>query len=615
MQISSGLFDAIILQRTAGDVSAAAITGRCAGAGAVTARVCGAAGVLAELDGAVVGQATGETFTAMLAGIPVGGPYTVTLAVGDEKLTVADVLVGDVWIAAGQSNMEGCGDLRYAATPIPQVHAFYMHDCWGVAQDPLHTLWNTVDRVHAEIFGMPPSPPSGTPLRGAGPALPFAQEMYRQTGIPQGIIACAHGGTSMAQWDPKLKRKGGGSLYGATLRRVQKNGGRVAGMIWYQGCSDASPADAALYTARMKALIRNLRNDLHSPTLPVAIVQISRLYNCGGPSPAWNAIQDQQRRLPDVIPHTTTVAAIDLALDDAIHIGAPDVNRLGARLGTAMHALVTGDPSAKPISVKKITTATNRITGTADVIVEFANVVGALQAAGRPEGLTLVDTNSAQHVYRVDLDGNRAILHTSFTPEELYSKELWYGYGMAPYCNITDAADRALPVFGPLPAGAPRALTPYVRALRVSRPEPAPHPLTALAYPANVPLQTWSTEKDFCDQHLLISGTAPRELAIYHACRFTCTEPMKLLALVGYDGPVRVWLDGQPVYHDPDGATPARPDKGSIPFAAAADSHEIIVALGTNHGLAWGIFLRFERTDLRQRQIERGDYVLPVIEG
>ena len=71
--------------------------------------------------------------------------------------------------------------------------------------------------------------------------------MHRVTGIPQGIIACADGGTSMQQWDPARKSEGGKSLYGATLRRVQKNGGKVAGVIWYQGESDADPTNAPLY--------------------------------------------------------------------------------------------------------------------------------------------------------------------------------------------------------------------------------------------------------------------------------------------------------------------------------------------------------------------------------
>ena len=154
-----------------------------------------------------------------------------------------------------------------------------------------------------------------------------------------------------------------------------------------------------------------------------------------------------------------------------------------------------------------------------------------------------------------------------------------------------------------------------MRTLRVSRPEPAAASLADLAYPATIPLQAWTSDKDFCDLHPLIGPTAPRELALYYACRITCAEPMKLLALVGYDGPVRVWIDGQPVYHDAEGHNPARADLARLPLNAAAGEHEVVVALGTNHGAAWGIFLRFERTDLTKRQLKIGNYLLPVVEG
>ena len=61
--------------------------------------------------------------------------------------------------------------------------------------------------------------------KGAGPGVSFANEMFRLTGVPQGLICCAHGGTTMAQWDPKLKKDGDNSLYGAMLNRVKRNGG------------------------------------------------------------------------------------------------------------------------------------------------------------------------------------------------------------------------------------------------------------------------------------------------------------------------------------------------------------------------------------------------------
>ena len=98
--------------------------------------------------------------------------------------------------------------------------------------------------------------------------LTFAKAMAEATGVPIGLIPAAHGGTSMQQWEPSRKHMGGGSLYGATLARVAANGGKVAGILWYQGESDANPADAPLYESRMTELVQSFRADFGQPDLP-----------------------------------------------------------------------------------------------------------------------------------------------------------------------------------------------------------------------------------------------------------------------------------------------------------------------------------------------------------
>src|SRR5260221_11437070 len=62
--------------------------------------------------------------------LPVGGPYTV----GDAH----DILVGDLWVLAGQSNMEGVGDLVDVEKPSPFVHSLQSREEWAVPEKPLH---------------------------------------------------------------------------------------------------------------------------------------------------------------------------------------------------------------------------------------------------------------------------------------------------------------------------------------------------------------------------------------------------------------------------------------------------------------------------------------------
>ena len=60
-----------------------------------------------------------------LSAIPVGGPYTVRILEKECMVAaITDILVGDVWLLAGQSNMSGCGKLSEAEIPSDKVRCF-----------------------------------------------------------------------------------------------------------------------------------------------------------------------------------------------------------------------------------------------------------------------------------------------------------------------------------------------------------------------------------------------------------------------------------------------------------------------------------------------------------
>jgi sialate O-acetylesterase len=178
--------------------------------------------------------------------VPAGGPYRMEVRItGVEGVrSVEPLLVGDLWMLAGQSNMQGVGDLKDLPLPSALVHSFNMADHWAPAQEPLHRLEDAVDSFHwRRNPGEPKARLSGAELRkaiatrtkGAGVGLPFALEMVRRTGVPVGLIPSAHGGTSMDQWSPSLKGEGGASLYGGMLRRFHAVGGRIAGVLVVSG--------------------------------------------------------------------------------------------------------------------------------------------------------------------------------------------------------------------------------------------------------------------------------------------------------------------------------------------------------------------------------------------
>ena len=632
MDIFQGLNDQQVLQRNRKNVSETFIEGKCETAGNLYLRVTAAGAANKALPGLAekkVARLSRGRFRLKLTGIPVGGPYDVSLifkSSGEEtRFQAKDILVGDVWILGGQSNMEGIGYLKDAAKPNKNVRAFYMNDRWATAKDKIHNLHEAVDPVHVDLYGG--TLPVPAKHSGVGPGVAFGQEMLKRSDVPQGLLACAHGGTTMCQWDPALKHLGGKSLYGATLRRFVKNGSNVAGIIWYQGCSDADSVNAPLYTERMKKLVAAFRRDLGNRQLPFVMVQISRVYR-DVPDPVgsrcWNEIQEYERLLPGVIKQLSVVPAIDLELDDGIHICGKDQQRLGRRLAEATWTLIRGKMALKPpIEVKAIKQLTNPNTGSLDIDVVFDHVEGSLRAPGRANGFMLTAPRDYPRdgIYRVDLEGNVAHLRTTLIPnffeDDLY---LQYGFGCSPYCNITDEADRSLPVFGPLLVS--RNLKPVVSMskLRISKILPGAGKLQEVRCPDTKDRKLgWKVREfpnSFANLHEELVHQTTDTLVCF-ASRFRCAETMALQVGLGYDGPVKMWIDGKQVYYDPDGINPMIPDQGMVDFKTKAGEHEVVVAFSPNYGLAWGIAIRLHRKDVTKQQLKKGKtaYKMPEILG
>jgi hypothetical protein len=479
MKITHGLMTGQVLQRDTQGKGHATISGSCDTEGTVELRVLKAgkvvrghewrkAGCAAE-NHAQAARATGNGFCVELEGLRTGGPYRVELRVKAGRkvvgrMAVDELFVGDIWILAGQSNMEGVGNLVDAPTPHPMVRAFFMRDEWGVAEEKLHYLSEAVDKVHngyGDEEGRPPKAElekeRASQMKGTSPGLAFALELYRRTKVPQGVIPCAHGGTSMAQWSPELRDQGGASLYGAMMRRYEKLGQPVAGVVWYQGESDANPAAAEIYTEKMVELVGATRRDMALPKLPWLVVQLGCHAATDDPK-SWNSIQEQQRLLPSVIKRLDVASAIDLELDDGIHIGGKAQVVLGRRLARLADRLVHKTAKAKPGIVLKrleMVPTPNRCAGATcvSVLLTYGHAAGGLVSEGRPTGFVLLNARGedVRGIYKTTLNGSRVLLHTNMQPDQLELLSVSYGHGRQPYCNVTDREGMSLPVIQALP--------------------------------------------------------------------------------------------------------------------------------------------------------------------
>ncbi len=277
-----------------------------------------------------------------LPAVPAGGNYDLHArlvrdadgAILGEDV-VAQVAVGDVFLAAGQSNMSGySGTLADAEPPVDHVHLFGNDYRWKRAQEPMDDGTDQVDRVSGE------APQHSLMLR-------FAKEVAAGTGVPVAIVPAPLGGTNLyAQWqrnaaDPRHR----GTLYGSSIHRVLalNQPHPIRGVIWYQGESD-NGRGRDVYLADLRRLVRDYRDDLGAPDLFFGNCQLANY--AYSDMDTWVQIQDAQR-VQGKDPGSAAVALLDLPLADTIHLNVAGYKTAGARLARAVLAGAYGLPQVQ----------------------------------------------------------------------------------------------------------------------------------------------------------------------------------------------------------------------------------------------------------------------------
>lgn len=152
--------------------------------------------VRVDLDGrsaTAVADGAGR-WKAMLPRVPAGGPYRLTARAGSERADVSDVLVGDVWVASGQSNMEfPLAQARDAARTIAAAHDSLLREFKvpvSYAERPSDELaggsWSPADPAHVGAF--------------SAVAYFFARDLRAAEHIPIGIVNSTWGGSAIETW-------------------------------------------------------------------------------------------------------------------------------------------------------------------------------------------------------------------------------------------------------------------------------------------------------------------------------------------------------------------------------------------------------------------------------
>lgn len=382
-------------------------------------------------------------------GIPVGGPYSVII--NDQKFD--EIYVGDVWLLAGQSNMQGRGryrdfDLTYKG--IDDIRAFYMDNNWRRAHHPLHAAWVGGDEIHMEdnFNGVP-----ADVCIGVGPGLKFAQYMKEYNGVPQGLIASAYGGAGFKWWAPEIaKTNPGKSLYLAMRERLIKNGSHIAGMLWFQGCADAFSCDADKFEENTLNFYDCVRKEFGK--FPIIQFQIGRVVHVELPGlrENWMKIREIQRNLSKRADSLYTIATINKTLDDLIHLSSESAEEIGTEAAELMHDIETG--KAQTLEIQSIDFYNDsKFFGMSIVEITFKNLNGSLKSEGIPTGFYVSEFEykiGTDVLFKTVIKENKVFLKLWGGVEENKNKYLYYGFGLNPYCNLTDSKGNGIMAFGPI---------------------------------------------------------------------------------------------------------------------------------------------------------------------
>lgn len=274
-----------------------------------------------------------------------GGPYKITLK-GRYEVVLNNVMVGDVWLCAGQSNMEwspysnnknGIPDLEQElqnADNYPDLRFFNVkRDVSDTPQEWCEGGWKVSDRNSAKWF------------TAVGQF--FGRELCENLNIPVGLIGSYWGGTGAEVWTPaetvnsdkELLEAAGhqiqdprwfwpiepGAAYNAMIHPLTNF--PITGVIWYQGESNGKTWWT--YSRLLQAMVRDWRaawgNDF-----PFYIVQISPLYDKEGMNGCNVLLREQQQIASEQIARSGLVTISDVG--DAKDIHPRNKRPVGERL-------------------------------------------------------------------------------------------------------------------------------------------------------------------------------------------------------------------------------------------------------------------------------------------
>jgi sialate O-acetylesterase len=394
-----------------------------------------------------------------------GGPAATMTVQGTNTLTIADVLVGDVWIGSGQSNMQWAvwqsdnADAEIAAAKFPQIRLFYV---------PRKTSSVPVEDVEARWVVCSPE----TIKDFSAVLYYFGRQMHQDLKTPMGLIHSSWGGTPIASWlsgpslasNPKLepfltywqnailqypisqsryeqavkKWEANGSqgarppaplgpghaheptsLYNAMIAPLTKY--TIKGALWYQGETEAGRAQGNIYGEALMTLVRAWRRAFGQGDFPFYWVQLAN-YGNAAKNGHWMRVQEGQVEATSL--RNTGIAIIN-DIGNPTNIHPTNKQDVGRRL-----AMLAQNKSASPLY--------RQFTREGDAIrIWFDNAGEALKmrGTGAVTGFQIAAADGKYVAATAQIDGATVLVSS---PEVTDPRSVRYAWDYNPDANLVN---------------------------------------------------------------------------------------------------------------------------------------------------------------------------------
>ena len=266
-----------------------------------------------------------------------GGPYNLEI-VGTEKIVLTDILLGEVWICTGQSNM------AMNLNGGPGQHLEGSNDAIlnsSNSQLRFFTVPNTVSETPvADCKGNWEVSQPKTAANFSAVGYYFGQRLQQFLNIPIGLISSNVGGTPAEAWTPKetiskefpefkkhfsekFTTKTATSLYNGMIHPLIPF--TIKGAIWYQG--EGNKSNPEQYSRLFPAMIKSWRTNWNQGDFPFYFVQIAPY---GKQGENWVKLQQAQLKTMLTVPNTGMTVINDIG--DEFRIHPPKKKEVGQRL-------------------------------------------------------------------------------------------------------------------------------------------------------------------------------------------------------------------------------------------------------------------------------------------